>query len=404
VSAAPSPGPVAEGEVRAIAFYLPQFHPIPENDAWWGAGFTEWSNVSTARPLFPGHHQPHRPADLGYYDLRLPETREAQARMAGAAGLSGFCWYHYWFNGRRLLERPFDEVLASGSPDFPFCLCWANESWTRRWDGLEREVLMPQRYETYDADAHFEHLAPAFADARYLTVRGRPLFVVYRVDAIPHAERVVEAWRRAAVRLGVADPYLVSVQSSPDAPDEEEARALGFDACCEFYPNQWVTAGSPLPARALRRLRRSGYAALSRASSWETLRAGARPDVWPYREMVRYALAHGQGLGHTFPGVAPSWDNTARRRRNPKIVQNDDPRLYGQWLDAALARAAAAPPGERLVFINAWNEWAEGCHLEPDRRHGHAFLDATRSAVDAVRARSGSPESAPAGLNPAGAT
>ena len=187
-------------DIRPIAFYLPQFHPTPENDEWWGKGFTEWTNVTKARPLFPGHYQPQLPADMGFYDLRLPEAREAQAALAREYGIHGFCYYHYWFNGRRILERPFNEVLASGKPDFPFCLCWANENWTRVWDGGEKNVLLEQKYSHEDDLAHIESLIPAFRDERYIRIDGKPLFLVYRTGLLPNPARTAEIWREAAKR------------------------------------------------------------------------------------------------------------------------------------------------------------------------------------------------------------
>src|SRR5271170_7629300 len=194
--------------VRAIAFYLSQYHPIPENDLWWGTGFTEWTNVTRARPNFVGHYQPHLPADFGFYDLRVPETLERQAALARSYGLHGFCYYYYWFAGKRLLERPIEQMRVSGQPDFPYCLCWANENWTRRWDGRDGEVLVRQTYSEHDDLAHIRWLAEAFSDPRYLRIRGRPVFLVYRAASLPEAVRTTETWRRESVRLGVGEPYL----------------------------------------------------------------------------------------------------------------------------------------------------------------------------------------------------
>src|SRR5262245_48407283 len=196
-----------------IAFYLPQYHPIPENDAWWGKGFTEWTNVSKARPLFRGHDQPRRPTDLGYYDLRVPETRFAQAELARAYGLEGFCYWHYWFEGRRLLERPFNEVLASGEPDFPFCLAWANETWSRRWLGEERDILMKQGYSTEDDRNHGRWLTRAFADPRYIRIGGRPVFLIYRPFDLPEPRATTDAFRGACVKEGLPEPHLIGVDA-----------------------------------------------------------------------------------------------------------------------------------------------------------------------------------------------
>jgi lipopolysaccharide biosynthesis protein len=192
-------------QVRAICFHLPQYHPIRENDEWWGKGFTEWANVTRTRPRFKDHYQPHLPADLGFYDLRLPEARQAQADLARQHGIHGFCYYHYWFNGRRLLERPFNEILASGQPRFPFCLCWANENWTRRWDGQERDILLEQNYGDEDDLNHIRWLANAFRDPRYIRIQGKPIFLVYRLSRLPNPARTVKIWRNEAGALGVGD-------------------------------------------------------------------------------------------------------------------------------------------------------------------------------------------------------
>jgi lipopolysaccharide biosynthesis protein len=252
-----SNGPI-ETPVRAIAFHLPQFHPIPENDEWWGKGFTEWKNVASAAPLFSGHYQPHLPADLGFYDLRLPDARAAQAELAAEYGIYGFCYYHYWFNGRQVLERPVNEILASGEPEFPFCLCWANENWTRRWDGLIDEILLEQRYTPADDLAYIRTLMPFFLDQRYIRVMDRP-FAVYRASKLPDPQKTTDLWRREAYREGLKGLFLVSVESYSELGDP---RDIGFDCAfgipatrfndggLEGFPQHLVAA---IPARHRRR-------------------------------------------------------------------------------------------------------------------------------------------------------
>lgn len=372
--------------MKVVCFYLPQYHPIPENDAWWGKGFTEWTNVARARPRFRGHYQPHIPADLGFYDLRLEETRLAQARLAAEYGIHGFCYYHYWFNGKQLLQRPFEEVLESGRPDFPFCLCWANENWTRRWDGLEREVLIAQDYAEYDPVQHMEWLARAFADPRYIRVHGRPLFLVYRADAIPSLQRVLGVWRETACRCGIPEPYLCSVRSPGSTVGYVESVQAGFDSMAEFHPTQWSWRGRGLLAKVGGRVRH-----FSRRAAWAMLgsgKAGAslRNRVFSYRRLVEEAIRSPPVGERVFPCVMPGWDNSARRRAGATIIQNDDAELYGKWLKAALRRVSSRRDDEQIVFINAWNEWGEGCHLEPDQRNGRRFLVATREALREVRA------------------
>ena len=359
----PAPGPL-------IAFYLPQYHPIPENDEWWGPGFTEWRSTVTARPLFPGHYQPHIPADLGFYDLRVPETREAQADLARRYGIGGFCYFHYWFHGRRLLSRPFDEVLASGRPDLPFCLCWANEDWNRAWDGCSDSILVAQQYSDDDDLRHIRSLAPAFADERYLRVEGKPLFLVYRASKVADPLRTTTAWREEAARLGVGELFLCRVEGH--AEDRGDPVPLGFDAAVEFQPD-WLNMGPAqrgprLVSEALRRLRRQPPGALR---------------VHEYAELVERNLAKPAPGYRRFPCVAPGWDNTPRRGAGGLAIRGSTPELYERWLREILARAAAGSPGAP-VFVNAWNEWAEGNHLEPDLRYGHAYLEATQRAAASV--------------------
>jgi lipopolysaccharide biosynthesis protein len=356
-------------KIRSIALYLPQFHPIPENDEWWGRGFTEWRNVAKAKPLFPGHYQPHLPADLGFYDLRLPEAREAQADLAREYGVHGFCYYHYWFNGRRILERPFNEVLESGKPDFPFCLCWANENWTRVWDGGERNVLLEQHYNHEDDQAHIRSLIPAFKDPRYVRVNGKPLFLVYRTELLPDPKRTAEIWRNEAIIAGVGDLYLVRVESFARGIDPS---SIGFDASVEFAPDghdmgKWKYRDG-LPGF----LSRKGIIP----------RAFAENKVVSYPVLARGMMYRPPASFKRFRCATPMWDNSARRKAEARIVIDSTPALYENWLRTITAKTRTQFNGdERLVFINAWNEWAEGNHLEPDLKWGRAYLEATRRAL-----------------------
>lgn len=362
--------------MKAIAFYLPQFHPIPENDRWWGPGFTEWTNVAKARPMFKGHYQPHIPADLGFYDLRLRETREAQAALAQSYGVGGFCYYHYWFNGKLLLEKPAQAMLEDGTPDFPFCFCWANETWSRRWDGQEHEILVAQDLLHYDPQAHMAYLGNAFADVRYIRVAGKPVFMVYRIDQFPDIASTVVQWRKAAKDLGLPGIYICAVRSHMHTQSDQETVALGFDAIVGFEPH----------SRTMLRQTKLGYLRylLPRTVNYfvRRLKLGKYiPELsvinqFDYRELARTAMAAPGSALTCFPSVIPSWDNAARRKSGATVIQNDDAQLFEQWLRNAAARVAHHPVEEQLVFINAWNEWAEGCHLEPDLRNGHRFLEA----------------------------
>jgi lipopolysaccharide biosynthesis protein len=349
---------------RVIAFYLPQFHPIRENDEWWGKGFTEWNNVTRARPLFPGHYQPHLPADLGFCDLRVAETRVAQAELARAYGVYGFCYYHYWFNGRRLLERPFNDVLGSGEPDFPFCLCWANENWTRRWDGYESEVLLPQTYGPEDDVNHIRSLVSAFSDPRYIRINGRPLFILYRAELLPDVKATIDRWRAEAERMGIGELFLCKVEKSSD---QGKPRELGFDASVQFHP-QWDM---------LARLHHK---------AWHLLRSSGiykRRRVFDYDRYVELALREPLPDYPRFECVTPSWDNTARWK-DPVVLKGSTPESYGKWLRAAVSRSQRIDENGPIVFINAWNEWAEGNHLEPCLKWGRAYLEATRAALSSA--------------------
>ncbi len=347
-SGAGQPGP------KALAFYLPQFHPIPENDEWWGKGFTEWTNVTRARPLFPGHYQPHVPGELGYYDLRVPEVREAQAELAAAHGISGFVYYHYWFHGKPLLERPFDEVLASGSPDFPFALCWANEEWTRNWDAQTGQVLMPQEFSDEDDLAHIRWLAKAFSDDRYIKIDGRPLMLIYRPGQLPDPKRTAEIWRAEAQRLGFPDLYLCWVESRGQPTGGPEA--FGLDATVGFMPPTSPRIYAPMEAFRDHR-------------------------VVDYRTAFEAELDRTPPPWKRFPSVMVGWDNTARRQHGATIFAGATPEAYERWLRSTVDALSGVPEEENYLFLLAWNEWAEGNHLEPDQRYGRAFLEATRAVL-----------------------
>ncbi|EPR37184.1 group 1 glycosyl transferase [Desulfovibrio sp. X2] len=349
-------------DVKLIAFYLPQFHRTPENDCFWGPGYTEWTCVSRARPRFRGHYQPHLPGEMGFYDLRVPETRREQAALAQAHGIHGFAYYHYWFHGKRMLWRPFQDVMDSGEPDMPFCLVWANEPWTRRWDGHEQDIIVPQTYSAEDDRAHIRHLMPSLADPRCIRVGGRPLFLVYRTDHLPDPARTADIWREEALRAGVGEIYLARVESfcSGVAP-----ASIGFDAAVEFAPDWRFLDHCLVRPR-------------SRAA------AAGEYRRYDYRRMAEAMMAKPLPDHPWFRCVFPSWDNSPRRKEGATVFTGATPGRYRDWLAATVAQTIRRNrDGERLVFVTAWNEWGEGNHLEPDAVHGRAWLEATREALEA---------------------
>lgn len=363
---------------HVLAFYLPQFHPIKENNEWWGKGFTEWTNVTKSKKRFVGHRQPHLPSDLGFYDLRLSESRLAQAELAREYGITGFCYYHYWFNGQQLLEKPLADVMALNEPDFPFCVCWANENWTRAWDGLDRQVLIRQDYTENDADEHFNRLVGFFKDRRYIKINNKPLFLIYRYDHIPDVEQYFRKWRGLAKEHGLEGLYICAVKNGFITASENEIIDLGFDAVIDFQPNRKdfptevtgkqkliTIAKKIMPDTLYQWLKVNGTA--TNRISYSGIVKGITSKNW--NKSVRF-----------FPCVFPSWDNSARRK-TPTVIQNDQPETYQNWLEYSLESVQDYPDGEKIVFINAWNEWAEGCHLEPDQEMGHAFLSATQAAI-----------------------
>ncbi len=343
--------------MKLIAFYLTQFHPIPENDQWWGKGFTEWTNAAKATPLFVGHYQPHLPADLGFYDLRVRETRHEQIKLAKAHGIDGFCYYYYWFSGKRLLEKPLDDMLADPKSDMPFCLCWANENWTRRWDAAEHEILIAQEYRPDDDLEFIKGLIPFFHDPRYIRINGAPLLIVYRPQHLPDSKRSVETWRTYCAKIGIPEIHVACALTHKNW----DHVTYGFDSGVEFPPHN-MTAPN-----------------LAHELGFFSPYKGYCPDYSDIAEM--YLSRHYDSRNSGFRGVFPSWDNTARRGDIGTVILNGTPENYEYWLSEAIRKTTEDFPNEeRLVFINAWNEWAEGCHLEPDREYGHRFLRATAQA------------------------
>jgi lipopolysaccharide biosynthesis protein len=339
--------------LRIVAFHLPQFHPIAQNDGWWGDGFTEWTLVRRARPLFRGHNQPRVPSpEIGYYDLTAPGVSEMQVRLARAHGIHAFAFYHFWFNGTRLLERPVEEWLRAG-PAFPFCLAWANEPWTREWDGRDDCVLQAQDYGDRAVwRRHFAALRAALVDPRALRVDGRPVILLYRAGHIPHLEAMLATWREEAHALG-DDLFVVAMLSGFE---DRSANYAVVDATCEFAP---FAARS---FRAERPQRREGFID-DYDAAWSAM--FEIPDLHPVQ----------------FRGCFVSFDNTPRRGRRGVIYEGATPEKYRHYLAAQIRRTMHAPRGYRVIFVNAWNEWSEGCYLEPDARLGRAYLEATRAAI-----------------------
>ncbi len=359
---------------RILAFYLPQFHPIPENDEWWGKGFTEWTNVGKAKPLYKGHYQPKVPADLGYYDLRLPEVREAQAEMAHNAGIEGFMYWHYWFGGgRRLLERPFQEVLYSGKPDFPFCLGWANHSWANKtWDSKDqysvKKVLIEQRYDgEQDFIDHFNYVLPAFKDKRYIRFNNKPIFLIYSPLDFPEISQFIKLWNKLAIENGLDGIHFVG-QSFWDK-DVNKIQQLGVNAVCRVGI---FDASDKIRGRLINKV------------------LGKLRDKFKFTPLNKYEYSDiVNHLGNTsldkkenvYPTVVSNFDHTPRSGRKGLIFEGCTPSLFKKMLRNAIASVGDKKREERIIFLRSWNEWAEGNYVEPDLTYGCGFLDAIREEV-----------------------
>lgn len=361
--------------MKPIAIYLPQFHPFKENDEWWGKGFTEWTNVTKASPRFAGHYQPQLPADLGFYDLRLEATFVEQALLAKKYGIHGFCYYHYWFNSKLLMEKPLEMMLASTKIDMPFCLCWANENWTRTWDGSEQSILIEQHYNLDDDLAHFHYLLPFFKDDRYIKIDGCPVFVMYRTELHPNINEAANLWRQEAKKAGFKDLYLIRVENFLKDLDPT---MHGFDAGMEFAPDFSLATKRYIPKNTLR------YTMMKVLHKTGLKRSGHISNrVFRYSKLVDDMIAKPKLNYKQFRCITPAWDNSARRKTNATIFHKSTPEKFGEWVSFVKQYTKQNFKGdEQLFFINAWNEWAEGCHLEPDLKNGTAYLEALAENLD----------------------
>lgn len=340
--------------MKLIAFYLPQFHPIKENNEWWGKGFTEWRNVTKSKALFKEHYQPQLPSDLGFYDLRVPEVMEEQSKMAKEYGIDAFCYYHYWFNGKLLLEQPLEQMLQNKKVNISFCLSWANENWTRRWDGRESEILMEQKYEKYDSKSHLKWLIPFFKDERYLKIDNKPVFLVYRAMDIKNISEIIKEWDKMCKEAGLKGIYTIASNTLYNKLSYKELLDLGFDAVNNFEPNSFYEED------------------LIETSSIKT-------SVYDYKKFsLRSIEKEWERDIKIFPTVFPNWDNSPRKGEGAIIIQNENVNDYAYWLYKSMEKVNHLNEEEQIVFINAWNEWAEGAHLEPDLKFEKLFLEATK--------------------------
>lgn len=356
---------------RIIAIYLPQFHPFKENDEWWGKGFTEWSNVAKARPLFPGHYQPHLPADLGFYDLRVPEILEQQAQMAKEYGIYGFCFYHYWFNGHQLMQKPLESMLKNGSPDFPFMICWANENWTRTWDGSENKILIKQEYSEEDDRNHIRFLINNyFKDKRYIRIDGRPVLAIYRSTKFPNFKRTIEIWQEEA-RKEDMKLYICRFESFRECG--KEYLVEGVDAAIEFQPHN-----------AIVELKKSRFVLRNTLNriSFKIFKRNLIPQIISYSNYINSQIKGFTQKYKIYPCVTPRWDNSPRKPHNYWAFIGDSPKKFGQWLKFVYHNFIPYSKEENLIFINAWNEWAEGNYLEPDKKYGDKYLSEIKKVIE----------------------
>jgi len=371
--------------VRLVAMYFPQLHPIPENDAWWGKGFTDWVNVKKARPQFRGHYQPRVPLGDRYYDQSQKATIEWQIDLAQRHGLHGFCHYHYWFGGKQLLETPTNIVMDSKEIRFPFALAWANETWSRRWDGLDHHILIEQ---THAPDRelwmrHFEYLFRAWSDDRAIRIDGKPMFMIYRPHRITQIDAMLDLWREEAHRRGLPGLFFMAIkQFEFPVP----AVLKHFDGIMQFQPFEALYSPDfQAPAAELRRaieLARMLPERVQEMLRYLRNQLGSKLTYYDYDLVWQQILKIEREAGlPTFPGAFVDWDNTARYVKRARIFKGASPERFAHWFEKLVEVTATRPPTERVIFLNAWNEWAEGTYLEPDERHGYKYIEAVRDAL-----------------------
>ncbi len=374
---------------RIIALYLPQFHPIAENDEWWGKGFTEWTNVAKAKPLFRGHDQPRIPTDLGFYDLRLPEVREQQAQLAREAGIEGFCYYHYWFHGKQLLERPFNEVLASGAPSFPFCLCWANHDWTnktwKRGKSLKKDsTIMKMEYSVEDHIAHFNAVLPAFKDPRYIKVDGKPLFAVWAPRNIPEAKAFIDLWQKLAKENGLSGIHFVGqTDNAGKGLPGQQMDFYATDKSKEYYQSVLDLGYDAVMSSGFRRATSLYQGRLK--MMWHIFRvktAGSTASKMDYTKLMRDYYVEEDRWENVYPTLLPQWDRTPRAGEKSEILVNATPEKFLETIRQAKEMIKDKEPEHQILFLKAWNEWGEGDYVEPDLTYGHGWLDAIHTAIN----------------------
>lgn len=346
------------------AYYLTQFHPNEKNDEWWGKGTTEWNNVNQAIPQFVGHYQPRKPGELGYYDLRIKENMERQIEIAKNYGVNIFCFYYYWFDGDRLLEQPLDMFLENKDLDMKFCYCWANENWTKRFSGTDEGILMGMTKTTESYEAFIDSVLSDMMDDRYYRIDNKPVISVYRPSHIPSPKKVLNAWRKRAKDVIGSDLYLIAVQ---ERDVNIEWSKVGFDAETEFQPKQIQHKCKDI------------------TSAVNTIRKDFAGNIYDYEDLVvnkKYLIPTNFNK-KVYSAVMPMWDNTARRNFRGTIFYGSTPQLYKQWISDILNRTIERDDlDDKLIFVNAWNEWGEGAYLEPDDFYGYSYLQATREALD----------------------